>query len=205
VKTRILLLMLFCLIGGSMGILLVNAQFDCHDQPDAWRFSATGASLIPPGFYRTRSGFPGAFGMQWMKDLVCRFRKRTKSSFDINLQGVCCVGCFDHIQLNNPDGMVTATGEIAQPVMFLGVVIARGPPWSGHQNLHPFDGVSGRLARQFCIAPLPSEFPFHDSPSARNATCPSSNHPWRVTMVRCSPVFQSNPTQPFNSWSYYEI
>ncbi|HEY5040676.1 MAG TPA: hypothetical protein VIK53_01595 [Verrucomicrobiae bacterium] len=104
-----------------------------------------------------------------INDLLCHHRRQTRSRFDNNFQNDFTVTRIGHIPLNS-SGIVIASSEVAQPVMFLNTATARGPPWSGDQSLYLSDNALDRPAPHFSTDPLPSEFHFHDSSSTRNAT-----------------------------------
>ena len=108
-------------------------------------------------------------GDNGLHDLLHHYRIRTGRRFNGNFQNDFTVACNCPIPLN-ASGIVAARHEAVPPVRFLSAAMARGPPWSGNQNLYLSDNTPVLPAPRFCTAPLLSEFQFHASPSVCNAT-----------------------------------
>lgn len=185
VKPRILTLMLFSFIGSNLAASLMMARSAAPaiisgsvspaGKAQCLTFaSGPDATLSPPdalSYYCTGTRFPEGCAMLGINDLLCHHRIRSRSRFDSHSQNGFSVARDGHIPLN-AGGMIVATRDAEQPVMFLSAATARGPPWAGDQSLYLFDNAPDRLAPHSCTAPLLSEFQFHDSSSVHNATRP---------------------------------
>ena len=141
-----------------------------------------------------------------LHDLLQHYRIRTGRRFNSNFQNDFAVACNCPIPLN-ASGIVAAKHEAVPPVMFLSAAIARGPPWSGNQNLYVSDDTPVLPAPRFCTAPLLSEFQLHASSLPCNATrlLIQSLLASGAGASLVEAISQSNTTQPFTSRSYYEI
>jgi hypothetical protein len=174
-----------------------------NGSPNQGQAPASGDDVIIPnsGAYTVTDNF----AMTPANGLLRHHRIRTRGRFHSNLQKDFTVAHNGHIPLNL-SGIVIASSEVAQPVMFLNTATARGPPWSGDQSLYLFDNALDRPAPHFCPAPLLSEIQFHDSTSGRNATrlLIQSSMVSRAGTVLVAAISQSNTTQPFTKRSYYE-
>jgi hypothetical protein len=166
----------------------------------------TVCSLNPRNPFHTDRGFPDDFGTRKVIDLMCHYRTRTRRAFDNNFQDDCCAASHGHISLK-PCGIVPVARPAAQSAMFSNRADARGPPWYGNQGLHPINLALDRPARQFCTAPLLSEFPVHNLTLAHHLPSPFFQADW-VNGAGIAPAatdFPSNTTQPLTERSHNEI
>ncbi len=197
VKKRIVPLMLFCLICGSseMSLMVVRGGTLAiiNGQTAALGPGATVSPSVPPSSCRTDTKFPEDYAMLGTNDLLGHHRIRTRSRFDSNFQNDFCVARNGRFPPNS-SGVVVATHDAAQPVMFLRAATARGPPWSGDQSLYLFDHALVRPAPHFCTAPPLPEFQFHDSSSVSN-TIRLFNHSFMVNRAGVLLVAASFPTK----------
>jgi hypothetical protein len=136
--------MLFCLVGASLEQPLTVARGGTlaiiHSQTVSTWLGNDVSPLDSIGSRRTDAKFQEDYAMLRINDRLCYHRIRTKSRFACNFQTGFCFVDNGHIALKS-SGIIAATGDAAQPVMFLGTVIARGPPWFGDQSLYLLERV----------------------------------------------------------------
>jgi hypothetical protein len=185
VKPRIFSLMLFCLIGGSLERSLmvarggeptiINGVVSLGSRVEYQTVASCSCVIVSPadslGSRRTSTEFPEDYAMPRINDLLGCHRIRTRNRFDNNFQNDFTVARNGHIPLNSY-GIIVATRDDAQPVMFLSAATARGPPWSGDQNLYLLNNALDRPAPHFCTVP-----PLFRVPISRFLVSPQRDSP----------------------------